>query len=103
AQRRAEPPAPQHREPPQRREEPPREPARREPAPAREPRRRSRNRMYIPGLGCLKGCLMVLLVLAVAAVALWNFTPLPQYWDNVQDWFASVSDWVSSIVGSSKN
>ncbi|WUK17258.1 hypothetical protein OG871_15290 [Kitasatospora sp. NBC_00374] len=49
--------------------------------------------MYIPGLGCLKGCLMVLLILALAAVALWNFTPLPEYWHNVQDWFASVQDW----------
>ncbi|MFF1902606.1 serine/threonine protein kinase, partial [Kitasatospora sp. NPDC058218] len=88
--------------PPQRREAPP-QPAPREAAPAREPRRRSRNRMYIPGLGCLKGCLMVLLVLAVAAVALWNFTPLPQYWADVQDWFSSASDWVGNIVGSSKN
>lgn len=99
--RRAEPPAPQRREPPQRREAPP-QPAPREAAPAREPRRRSRNRMYIPGLGCLKGCLMVLLVLAVAAVALWNFTPLPQYWADVQDWFSSASDWVGNFVGSSE-
>lgn len=97
--RRAEPPAPQYREaPPQRREEPP-APARREPAPAREPRPRSRNRMYIPGLGCLKGCLMVLLVLAVAGVALWNFTPLPQYWDNVVGWFDSARGWVNSVLG----
>ncbi|MFE2724539.1 protein kinase [Kitasatospora sp. NPDC059327] len=102
APRRAEPPAPQRREPPQRREAPP-QPARREPAPAREPRPRSRNRMYIPGLGCLKGCLMVLLVLAVAAVALWNFTPLPQYWADIQSWFSSASDWVGNIVGSSKS
>ncbi|WP_406199013.1 protein kinase [Kitasatospora sp. NBC_01560] len=102
APRRAEPPAPQHREPPQRREAPP-QPARREPAPAREPRPRSRNRMYIPGLGCLKGCLMVLLVLAVAAVALWNFTPLPQYWADIQGWFGSASDWVSNLLDSSKN
>ncbi|MFJ6622141.1 protein kinase [Kitasatospora sp. NPDC091335] len=97
--RRAEPPAPQHREaPPQRREEPP-APARREPAPAREPRPRSRNRMYIPGLGCFKGCLMVLLVLALAGAALWNFTPLPHYWDNVVGWFDSARDWVNSVVG----
>ncbi|MFJ2579809.1 protein kinase [Kitasatospora aureofaciens] len=100
--RRAEPPAPQHREPPQRREEPP-APARREPAPPRERRPRSRNRMYIPGLGCLKGCLMVLLVLAVAAVALWNFTPLPHYWDNVQGWYHTAYDWVTNLVGSAKN
>ncbi|MET8546119.1 hypothetical protein ABZW03_36635 [Kitasatospora sp. NPDC004799] len=55
--------------------------------------------MYIPGLGCLKGCLMVLLVLAVAGVALWNFTPLPQYWDNVVGWFDSARDWVNSVFG----
>ncbi|MEU9042681.1 MULTISPECIES: protein kinase [unclassified Kitasatospora] len=97
--RRAEPPAPQYREAPPRREEPPRESARREPAPARERRPRSRNRMYIPGLGCLKGCLMVLLVLAVAAVALWNFTPLPHYWDNVVGWYDSARDWVNSVFG----
>ncbi|MFE7530472.1 protein kinase [Kitasatospora sp. NPDC057542] len=97
--RRAEPPAPQYREaPPQRREEPP-APARREPAPAREPRPRSRNRMYVPGLGCLKGCLMVLLVLTLAGAALWSFTPLPQYWDTVVGWFDTARDWVKSIGG----
>ncbi|MFJ4097146.1 serine/threonine-protein kinase [Kitasatospora sp. NPDC089913] len=98
--RRAEPPAPQHREPPQRRAEPPREAPRE--TPRREPRPRSRNRMYIPGLGCLKGCLMVLLVLAVAAVALWNFTPLPEYWANVQDWFTTAKDWVGDVFNSKK-
>ncbi|MFG2844850.1 protein kinase [Kitasatospora sp. NPDC048296] len=96
--RRAEPPAPQHREPPQRREEPP-APPRREPAPPRERRPRSRNRMYIPGLGCLKGCLMVLLVLGLAGLALWKFTPLPHYWDNVVGWWDSARDWVSSVFG----
>ncbi|PBC79565.1 hypothetical protein BX265_4372 [Streptomyces sp. TLI_235] len=53
--------------------------------------------MYIPGLGCLKGCLMVLLILAIAAVALWNFTDLPVYWENVKTWFGSVSDWISGL------
>ncbi|MFE4971682.1 protein kinase [Kitasatospora sp. NPDC056651] len=97
--RRSEPPAPQYREaPPQRREEPP-APARREPAPAREPRPRSRNRMYIPGLGCLKGCLMVLLVLTLAGVALWNFTSLPQYWDDAVGWFDTARDWVNGLLG----
>ncbi|MFI9361785.1 protein kinase [Kitasatospora sp. NPDC053057] len=100
AARRAEPPAPQYREPRPPREEP-REPSRRESAPPRERRPRSRNRMYIPGLGCLKGCLMVLLVLAVAAIALWNFTPLPHYWDNVVSWFDTARDWVTSVFGSS--
>ncbi|KJS61748.1 serine/threonine-protein kinase [Streptomyces rubellomurinus] len=92
--RRAEPPAPPRREEPY-------EPPRRESAPPRERRPRSRNRMYIPGLGCLKGCLMVLLVLAVAALALWNFTPLPHYWDNVVSWFDTARAWVGDIFGSS--
>ncbi|MFF9644436.1 serine/threonine-protein kinase [Kitasatospora aureofaciens] len=100
APRRSEPPAPQYREPRPPREEP-REPSRRESAPPRERRPRTRNRMYIPGLGCLKGCLMVLLVLAVAAIALWNFTPLPHYWDNVVSWFDTARDWVTSVFGSS--
>ncbi|GAA5000076.1 hypothetical protein GCM10025734_34860 [Kitasatospora paranensis] len=55
--------------------------------------------MYIPGLGCLKGCLMVLLILAIAAVALWNFTDLPVYWHHVRDWFTTVSDWVTNLTG----
>ncbi|MGF1432431.1 protein kinase domain-containing protein [Kitasatospora sp. LaBMicrA B282] len=84
-------------EPPQHRPEPPapREPEP-EPRPRREPRPRSRNRMYIPGLGCLKGCLMVLLILAVAALALWNFTPLPHYWDDVHTWWDDTTHWISS-------
>ncbi|WP_431678847.1 protein kinase domain-containing protein [Kitasatospora sp. KL5] len=97
-----QPPAPARRQEPapQRRAEPPAPPQRREPAPRREPRPRSRNRMYIPGLGCLKGCLMVLLILAIAAVALWNFTDLPVYWENVKTWFGQASDWVSGLTGS---
>ncbi|MFJ8475476.1 serine/threonine-protein kinase [Kitasatospora sp. NPDC094011] len=98
--RRAEPPAPQHREPRPPREEP-REQPRRESAPPRERRPRSRNRMYIPGLGCLKGCLMVVLVLAVAGFALWHFTSLPHYWDNVVGWFDTARGWVTSVFGSS--
>ncbi|MFE9428056.1 protein kinase [Kitasatospora sp. NPDC006697] len=84
-QRRHEPPSPREPEPPA-----PRERERREPRP------RSRNRMYIPGLGCLKGCLMVLVILAIAAVALWNFTPLPHYWDDVQSWYHQASHWITS-------
>ncbi|WP_354640808.1 serine/threonine-protein kinase [Kitasatospora camelliae] len=88
-------PRPQQAPVPQRRPEP--QPQRREPEP-REPRRRSRNRMYIPGLGCLKGCLMVLLILALAAVALWNFTPLPEWWHSVQGWWTSVTDWIGNAT-----
>ncbi|WP_189273338.1 serine/threonine-protein kinase [Kitasatospora griseola] len=91
-QRRAEPAPPRRQEPPYREPEPSRE---RE----REPRRRSRNRMWIPGLGCAKGCLLVLVVLALGCLALWNFTPLPHYWDNVVGWFDSARDWVGSQTG----
>ncbi|MFJ1755196.1 serine/threonine-protein kinase [Kitasatospora sp. NPDC088134] len=90
-QRRAEPAPPRRQEPPYREPEPPRQPPR-----EREPRRRSRNRMWIPGLGCLKGCLLVLVVLALGCLALWNFTPLPHYWDNVVGWYHDASDWVGS-------
>ncbi|MGA5704060.1 protein kinase domain-containing protein [Peterkaempfera bronchialis] len=97
--RRAEPAPARRAEPaPARRQEaaPPREAApHREPREPREPRPRSRNRMYIPGLGCLKGCLMVLLILAIAAAALWNFTPLPQWWDHAYDLIDRSSTWVS--------
>ncbi|MDH6577188.1 serine/threonine-protein kinase [Kitasatospora sp. MAP5-34] len=91
--RRSEPPAPHQRE---REPEPVRE---REREREREPRRRSRNRMYIPGLGCLKGCLMVLLILGVAGVALWNFTPLPQYWNDVHGWYDVAVTWVRTVTG----
>ncbi|GLW54877.1 serine/threonine-protein kinase [Kitasatospora phosalacinea] len=90
-QRRPEPAPPRHQEPPRREPEPAREAPR-----EREPRRRSPNRMRIPGLGCLKGCLLVLVVLAVGCLALWNFTPLPHYWDNVVGWYHTASDWVTS-------
>ncbi|MFD8593890.1 serine/threonine-protein kinase [Kitasatospora sp. NPDC059646] len=94
-QRRAEPAPPRRQEPPYREPEPARE---RE----REPRRRgSRNRMWIPGLGCAKGCLLVLVVLALGCLALWNFTPLPHYWDNVVGWFDSARDWVTGLTGNS--
>ena len=41
-------------------------------------------------------CLLVLVVLALGCLALWNFTPLPHYWDNVVGWYHSASDWVTS-------
>ncbi|MGW4383070.1 protein kinase domain-containing protein [Kitasatospora sp. NPDC004531] len=93
-QRRAEPAPPRRQEPPYREPEPPRERG-------REPRGRSRNRMWIPGLGCAKGCLVVLVVLALGCLALWNFTPLPHYWDNVVGWFNTATDWISSHTGNS--
>ncbi|PYC66483.1 serine/threonine protein kinase [Streptomyces tateyamensis] len=101
ADRRAEPARrpepPQHREPERDRgRDRDRDRDDYESRPRREPRPRSRNRMNIPGLGCLKGCLVVLVVLAVGVLALWHFTPLPHYWDNVQHWYTQTSNWVTS-------
>ncbi|OIV37582.1 serine/threonine protein kinase [Mangrovactinospora gilvigrisea] len=84
-------------EQPQRREP---EPTRRREQPPRE--RRPRQKMRIPGLGCLKGCLFVVVVLVVVAILVWNFTPLPDWvakgeswWQMVSGWFHTVSGWFS--------
>lgn len=94
---------PQHYEP-----EPP--PPRRqrpapEPRPAREPRpprQRSANPMRIPGLGCLKGCLVMILVFALIIWLVWNFTPVQEwvadgkaFWETVQGWYETVRDGIS--------
>ncbi|RLU78897.1 serine/threonine protein kinase [Streptomyces griseocarneus] len=100
-------PQPRYQEPqpqPQRyAPEPPPAPApRREPRP---PRQRSANPMRIPGLGCLKGCLFMIVVLVVASWLVWEFTPLKDwvadgksFWDAAWDWGVSVKDWISSVV-----
>ncbi|MFP8943234.1 serine/threonine-protein kinase [Streptomyces fenghuangensis] len=86
-------PAPQHRPEPQpQRYEPPRPPApRREPRP---PRQRGSNPMRIPGLGCLKGCLFMVLILVLVCVLVWNFTPLPEWWDQGRQFWEDTKDWV---------
>ncbi|MFI9724336.1 protein kinase [Streptomyces sp. NPDC052396] len=93
------PPQPQ----PQARPEPPQAP-RREPREPRQRRQRSANPMRIPGLGCLKGCLFMIIILVIAAWALWTFTPLKEwvadgknFWDTAHDWFIKVKDWASSL------
>lgn len=99
-------PAPQRRQPPPQRYEPQRPPAP-EPPPRRrerEPRRRSANPMHIPGLGCLKGCLFMIVLIVVAGWLLWEFGPIQGwigtgrgYWEQIAQWFSDVSDWVSKI------
>ncbi|WP_338931444.1 serine/threonine-protein kinase [Streptomyces netropsis] len=101
-----QPPQQQHQ--PQRYTPPPApEPAapRREPRP---PRQRSANPMRIPGLGCLKGCLFMILILVLGSWLVWEFTPLKDwvadgksFWDATWDWVADVKDWVSGL-GSGK-
>ncbi|MFC9815341.1 protein kinase [Streptomyces virginiae] len=92
---------PQYRQPQQPQQAPPQPPAPREP---REPRRRSANPVRIPGLGCLKGCLVLILVFFVAGWLVWELTPLQEWigtgkgwWDQVWTWGTGIVDWVTSI------
>ncbi|MEE1928074.1 protein kinase [Streptomyces sp. TRM 70351] len=95
------PPQPQRYEPQPQRYEP------RRPAPEpREPRRarqRSANPMRIPGLGCLKGCLFMILILVAIVALIWNFTPVPEwvaegrsFWQTVTDWFTEMREAVGA-------
>ncbi|MFE7186833.1 serine/threonine-protein kinase [Streptomyces erythrochromogenes] len=95
------PQQPQYRQPQQPQQAPPQPPAPREP---REPRRRSANPVRIPGLGCLKGCLVLILVFFVAGWLIWELTPLQEWvgtgkgwWDQVWSWGSGVVDWVTTI------
>ncbi|GAA4817522.1 serine/threonine-protein kinase [Streptomyces ziwulingensis] len=88
-QRYAPPPTPEPQRP------------RREPRP---PRQRSANPVRIPGLGCLKGCLVTLVVLFVAGWLIWELSPLQDwigtgkgYWDQLSDWVGDVTGWIEDL------
>ncbi|MDI5965969.1 protein kinase [Streptomyces sp. SL13] len=84
---------PRYAEPqPKRRPEPAR--PEREPAQRREPR--PRTPMRIPGAGCLKGCLFVILILVVIFILVWNFTPVPEWIADGKSWYQAISSWTSS-------
>lgn len=53
--------------------------------------------MRIPGLGCLKGCLFTIVLLIVAGWLIWELTPLPEWVDTGQSYWAAISDAVSSV------
>ncbi|CAM5478576.1 serine/threonine-protein kinase [Streptomyces purpurascens] len=96
-QRYAPPPPPPQ---PQQPQQPQREP--------RQPRQRSANPMRIPGLGCLKGCLFTIVILFVAGWLIWELSPLQEwigtgkgYWDQLTDWFGTVTGWIEKLGGSS--
>ncbi|MFI6375884.1 serine/threonine-protein kinase [Streptomyces sp. NPDC050546] len=96
-QRYAPPPPPPQ---PQQPQQPQREP--------RQPRQRSANPMRIPGLGCLKGCLFTIVILLVAGWLIWELSPLQEwigtgkgYWDQLTDWFGTVTGWIEKLGGSS--
>ncbi|MEV6026239.1 serine/threonine-protein kinase [Streptomyces sp. NPDC052036] len=86
---------------------PQQQPQRPEPRPAREPRpprQRSANPMKIPGLGCLKGCLFVIVILFVAGWLVWEFSPLQHwigttesYWQLLSGWFDKVTGWIGDL------
>ncbi|WP_367042453.1 serine/threonine-protein kinase [Streptomyces sp. Je 1-332] len=76
--------------------------------PPREPRQRGSNpnRMKIPGLGCLKGCLFTLIILFVASWLVWELSPLQEwigttkgYWEQLTDWYDTVSGWMGKLGG----
>nr|WP_206324526.1 MULTISPECIES: serine/threonine-protein kinase [unclassified Streptomyces] len=91
--------APQPQQQPQQPQ--PQPPAPREPRP---PRQRSANPVRIPGLGCLKGCLIMVVLFVVAGWLVWELTPLQDwiaqgkgYWEAIGDGISTVTDWISSI------
>jgi serine/threonine-protein kinase len=108
-QQQYQPPAqPQQYQPPQpqQRQQPPQAPPRQPPAPRepREPRRRSANPVRIPGLGCLKGCLVMIVLFVVAGWLVWELTPLQEWvgtgkgwWDQLWSWGSGIADWVSAL------
>ncbi|MBE4740222.1 serine/threonine-protein kinase [Streptomyces caniscabiei] len=69
----------------------------REPRPPREPRQRSANPMRIPGLGCLKGCLFMIVLLFVGGWLIWEFTPLQEWVGTGQSWWGQLSDWGGEV------
>lgn len=91
---------PQRYAPPPQPERPVREP--------RQPRQRSANRMRIPGLGCLKGCLFTIVILFVASWLIWELSPLQDwigtgkgYWQQIGDIVDTVSGWIGDLGGNS--
>jgi serine/threonine-protein kinase len=60
--------------------------------------------MKIPGLGCLKGCLVTIIILFVASWLIWKLTPLPEwigtgkgYWAQLSAWAHSVGSWFKHV------
>ncbi|MER7188104.1 serine/threonine protein kinase, partial [Streptomyces hyaluromycini] len=99
-------PQPQPQQP-QQRYAPPAEPQQRAP---REPRQRSANPMKIPGLGCLKGCLFLVVILFVAGWLIWDLTPVHTwvgqgqgYWSQLKDWTKSVGSFIGGLGNGSGN
>ncbi|MEU9337354.1 serine/threonine-protein kinase [Streptomyces sp. NPDC048290] len=102
------PPQPQQPHQPQRYAPPPTPQQTRPQREPREPRQRSANPMRIPGLGCLKGCLFTVVILFVAGWLIWELSPLQDwigtgkgYWDQLTDWFTTITGWIGDLGGGS--
>ena len=93
-ERPAQRPAPRSAPP---REEP-REPES-EPRPRREPRPPRRRRMRVPGGGCLRSLLMLVLILVVIVAVIWYFTPVQSWIHNVEHWWHQVVHWWQGVTG----
>lgn len=98
-------PAPAPQRPVPQRQAPRRpEPEPRAPRPRREPRPRSRTR--IPGLGCLKGCFTMIVLIVVVVWLAWTVGPLQDwvadgksFWDATSDWISDARNWVEDVLG----
>ncbi|MFK4223046.1 serine/threonine-protein kinase [Streptomyces sp. NPDC019890] len=92
--------------PPQQQQYAPPQPPPQQPVP-RQPRQRNPNRMRIPGLGCLKGCLFTLLILVGAGWLAWEtflqdwVATGTSYWDAIGDGISKVTNWISKLGSSS--
>ncbi|MYT71253.1 serine/threonine-protein kinase [Streptomyces sp. cg28] len=105
---------PQPQQPQQPRQQPqqyaPPQPPPQQARPPREPRQRSANPMKIPGLGCLKGCLFMIVILFVVSWLVWEFTPLQDwigtgkgYWDQLSTWFDDITGWIGDLGSKTGN
>ncbi|MFF5364283.1 serine/threonine-protein kinase [Streptomyces scabiei] len=96
------PPQPQRQQPQRYAPAPqPQQPAprpQREPRPPREPRQRSANPMRIPGLGCLKGCLFMIVLFIVGGWLVWEFTPLQEWIGTGKSWWGVLTGWVGEAA-----
>lgn len=91
-------PQPQRRQPERYAPAPqPQQPAPRPQREPRPPRQRSANPMRIPGLGCLKGCLFMIVLLVVGGWLIWEFTPLQGWVGTGKSWWGQLSDWVGEV------
>ncbi|MCC9703837.1 protein kinase [Streptomyces sp. MNU76] len=91
-------PQPQRRQPERYAPAPqPQQPAPRPQREPRPPRQRSANPMRIPGLGCLKGCLFMIVLLVVGGWLIWEFTPLQEWVGTGKSWWGQLSDWVGDV------